>query len=248
MKYIFCVIFIAAFAIPANAAVVISGETIIEAEDFSVKSTGKAVVDGWGLLGEGYIRETITTSAKYFSFTIFAKGLFADGAWPIMEVRINGDIAASIDVDSTTFKAFEVILILPVGDVELDLAFINDYWQDPIDRNLYIDKIIVTGRAGLGICDVTLAWDANTEPDLDGYQVYYGTASGDYELPIDVSDVNMWAVKGLGEDTTYYFAATAYDEDQNESAYSEELIHKCKYVSPGQGTGLRYKDVKWLKW
>ena len=33
---------------------------------------------------------------------------------------------------------------------------------------------------------VTLAWDANTEPDLAGYKIHYGTASHDYSRSIDV--------------------------------------------------------------
>jgi len=31
--------------------------------------------------------------------------------------------------------------------------------------------------------DVTLAWDANDEPDLDGYKIHYGTSSGNYSAP-----------------------------------------------------------------
>ena len=80
--------------------------------------------------------------------------------------------------------------------------------------------------------EVTLAWDANTEPDLAGYNIYYGTASGDYSDSIDVGDVTEYPVTGLDDGGTYYFAATAYDEDDNESAYSEELIHTFSYSKP----------------
>ena len=34
--------------------------------------------------------------------------------------------------------------------------------------------------------DVTLTWTANTEPDLDGYKIYYGTAPGTYGAPLPV--------------------------------------------------------------
>lgn len=33
---------------------------------------------------------------------------------------------------------------------------------------------------------VTLAWDANTEPDIAGYMIHYGTASRDYTHSVDV--------------------------------------------------------------
>jgi hypothetical protein len=38
---------------------------------------------------------------------------------------------------------------------------------------------------------VTLAWDANTEPDLAGYKVHYGTASGSYTTSVDVHPVGL---------------------------------------------------------
>ncbi len=72
---------------------------------------------------------------------------------------------------------------------------------------------------------VSLAWDANTEPDLAGYKIYYGTASGDYSHSIDVGNVTQCALADLDDGVTYYLAATAYDVDSNESAYSVELVH-----------------------
>ena len=72
---------------------------------------------------------------------------------------------------------------------------------------------------------VDLAWDANTEPDLDGYKIYYGTAPGNYAPPIDVGNTTQHTLTGLTDGVTYYLAATAYDLDGNESAYSAELVH-----------------------
>ena len=36
--------------------------------------------------------------------------------------------------------------------------------------------------------DVTLAWDANSESDLEGYFLYYGTANGIYTGKVDVGN------------------------------------------------------------
>ena len=58
---------------------------------------------------------------------------------------------------------------------------------------------------------VTLAWDANTEPDLDGYKIYYGSSSRNYSLNVDVGNVVEYTITGLQEGATYYFAAKAYD-------------------------------------
>ena len=72
---------------------------------------------------------------------------------------------------------------------------------------------------------VTLAWDPNTESDLAGYRVHYGTASGSYTSHTDVHNVTSYTVTGLTAGQTYYFAATAYDASGNESGYSNPLSY-----------------------
>jgi hypothetical protein len=71
----------------------------------------------------------------------------------------------------------------------------------------------------------TLAWNPNTESDLAGYRVHYGTASGSYTVHIDVHNVTTYNVTGLTAGQTYYFAATAYDTSGNESAYSNSVSY-----------------------
>jgi hypothetical protein len=73
--------------------------------------------------------------------------------------------------------------------------------------------------------ELTLAWDANTESDLNGYVVYYGTSSKNYDHTIDVGNVTTCTIPDLTEGQTYYLAATAYDSSLNESAYSEEISY-----------------------
>jgi len=72
---------------------------------------------------------------------------------------------------------------------------------------------------------VTLAWDANTETDLAGYRIHYGTASGSYTASVDVHNVITYTVTGLNAGQTYYFAASAYDTSGTESGYSIEVRH-----------------------
>jgi hypothetical protein len=71
----------------------------------------------------------------------------------------------------------------------------------------------------------TLAWDANTESDLAGYKLHYGTASNSYSVHIDVNNVTTYTVAGLTAGQTYYFAATAYDASGNESGYSNQVSY-----------------------
>ena len=89
--------------------------------------------------------------------------------------------------------------------------------------------------AGTGhSAQVSLAWDANTEPNLAGYKVYYGTASHDYDWVLNVGKVTTYTVTGLTDGLTYYFAATAYNTANLESAPSGEVsTSTCTYsISP----------------
>jgi len=72
---------------------------------------------------------------------------------------------------------------------------------------------------------VTLAWDANTEDDIKGYEIYYGTASRNYSDSIKVGNTTQTTISNVQEGQTYYFTATAYDFGDNESAFSEELVY-----------------------
>lgn len=70
--------------------------------------------------------------------------------------------------------------------------------------------------------DAILSWAPNTDSDLAGYKVYYGTASRRYGAPVTVGNQTAYTVTGLGLGT-YYFALTAYDAFGNESAFSNEI-------------------------
>ncbi|OPY81784.1 MAG: hypothetical protein A4E65_01055 [Syntrophorhabdus sp. PtaU1.Bin153] len=84
---------------------------------------------------------------------------------------------------------------------------------------------------GAGYCaQATLAWNPNTEANVTGYKVYYGTTSRDYDWFVDVGKVTTYTVANLTDGVRYYFAATAYDSSSNESAYSEEVSSSaCTY-------------------
>ena len=99
---------------------------------------------------------------------------------------------------------------------------------------------------------VQVTWNPNTEPDLSGYKLYHGTASGQYGEPVDVGNVTGHIMEITPEyGATYYFALTAYDTSGNESGYSDEA--SC-FVPDGRApekpTGLRAiikAVVSWFK-
>ena len=71
--------------------------------------------------------------------------------------------------------------------------------------------------------EIRLAWDPNSEADLAGYKVYYGTASGTYGPPINVGNVTTYILTGLTPGQIYFSAVTAVDKDNNESGFSNEV-------------------------
>ena len=80
---------------------------------------------------------------------------------------------------------------------------------------------------------VELSWQANTETDLAGYKIYYGSSSsGVYSIIIDVGNVTQYQISGLNIGNTYYFAVSAYDENGNESEFSTEVSYHVKDVDP----------------
>jgi hypothetical protein len=69
----------------------------------------------------------------------------------------------------------------------------------------------------------TLTWDANTETDVTGYNVYMGTQSGLYGPPMSVGNTTSYTVGNLTGGRTYYFSLTAVDSAGNESQPSSEV-------------------------
>ncbi len=73
--------------------------------------------------------------------------------------------------------------------------------------------------------NLTLGWDPSPAPELEGYRVYYGTASGDYPNVINVGNWTSMKVSGLDPHTTYYFVATAYGASGEESVHTNEAVY-----------------------
>jgi hypothetical protein len=68
---------------------------------------------------------------------------------------------------------------------------------------------ISTTSASAGV--VTLAWNANPEPDIAGYVVAYGTSPGNHPLTVDVGNRTTWQLPGLVSGQRYYFVVRAYN-------------------------------------
>jgi hypothetical protein len=65
-------------------------------------------------------------------------------------------------------------------------------------------------------------WQANTEPDLAGYKLLWGTAAGIYTDSISLGLVTSHRIDGLQTDTCYYSVVIARDSDGFEGGPSAE--------------------------
>lgn len=94
-------------------------------------------------------------------------------------------------------------------------------------------------RAAENTRSIKLAWDPNTEADLEGYMIYYkccisgppyeGTEAYEGQSPVIVYLEDLknpknpkFALSGLSKQNDYYFSVTAFDSESNESAFSNE--------------------------
>jgi len=82
--------------------------------------------------------------------------------------------------------------------------------------------LLLVGAAEGGT--VTLAWNPNSEPDLAGYLLSYGTGSGEYTTTIDVGNVISFQFTEPNPLVRYYLALRAYNTAGAISPYSNEVI------------------------
>jgi hypothetical protein len=87
----------------------------------------------------------------------------------------------------------------------------------------------VTGLAATAISDtvISLNWTANTEPDLNNYDVYRGTVSGftvtlGVTVPTGSPTSNAYSDTGRTASTTYYYKVGAVDFSSNRGPVSLE--------------------------
>lgn len=86
----------------------------------------------------------------------------------------------------------------------------------------------------------TLAWDPNSEPDLAGYIVRYGTSPAVWTGQVSVSKTTPTVtITGLSDGTLYYFAVEAYNTANLHSALSNTV----PFTTPSTTAVLAATDI-----
>ncbi|OEU61709.1 MAG: hypothetical protein BA870_09975 [Desulfuromonadales bacterium C00003094] len=106
----------------------------------------------------------------------------------------------------------------------------KSYYKLTITALLILTTLLLTCPSLLLAQNVELAWDPSESEDVAGYKIYYKADSTELPLdgiealegpsPIDVGDVTSFTLTELPEGSVYYFRATAYDSEGNESVPS----------------------------
>ena len=94
-------------------------------------------------------------------------------------------------------------------------------YEESCARHIEFVRVLVqTAEAGT----VTLAWDPNTESDLAGYLLSYGTASGQYTITIDVGNATSYQFSEPNPATRYIWRFARYNTSGTFSPYSNEVV------------------------
>jgi hypothetical protein len=77
---------------------------------------------------------------------------------------------------------------------------------------------------------ITIAWDYNAADKLAGFRVFYGLSSKKYKNCVDIGSltesspgVMKYTLIDLDIGKKYYIAVIAYDKNNNESVFSNEV-------------------------
>ena len=77
-----------------------------------------------------------------------------------------------------------------------------------------------------------ITWNANSDADLAGYKVYYGTQARTYGTVVDVQRSTSYSISNVQSGSTYYVTVASYDNSGNESSKSTELSAYIPVIVP----------------
>ena len=128
----------AAFQQPPGVTIVAGTMTNVNVNSYST-SGGIAYVSSNGRIETPV---NITTSGN-FTFTIVAGGTSAAGVLPQIGVTVDGGSQTNFFLISTNLTSYTVTLFLMAGMHAIGLAFLNDYYAPPEDRNAMFSQFTI---------------------------------------------------------------------------------------------------------
>jgi hypothetical protein len=108
-------------------------------------------------------------------------------------------------------------------------------------RSIIVLVLLVLFAAPVFAGSVTVTWDPNTESDVVGYTVVYGTQSGVYTFSKSVGNATTWTADNLTAGQTYFFAVQAVSTDGLTSPLSQEVSTTIPGAAPTGET-----EAQWM--
>ncbi len=114
-----------------------------EAESMT-HSNGGTTPGGWNLWMNGYVGTSHTFTAGPTHITVTAKGDVANSVWPHMVVSVDANKIGDANVSSSSWSSYSFPYTATAGAHQIKIAFDNDYAGNGQDRNLLVDKAVIT--------------------------------------------------------------------------------------------------------
>lgn len=140
----------ASFRYPASLVLEAEAMTNINVSAYHV-SSGIAHLNSGGRIQTA---ARFTTSGSY-TFEVIAGGTAAAGVMPQVGIVVDGVTVTNWFLASAALTRYTVTLTLAAGTHTISLAFLNDYYAPPEDRNAMFDRVTITPVAGVRIIGIT---------------------------------------------------------------------------------------------
>jgi hypothetical protein len=96
----------------------------------------------------GYIQTNIQVAeSRSYAAELLASGDASENICPLVEIRIDGQRIAQVQLTTEGWRSYPISLELEEGQHELSLWFLNDYSSPSGDRNLRLDKLVIYNDA-----------------------------------------------------------------------------------------------------
>jgi hypothetical protein len=171
------------------------------------------------------------TAAGNYVFTITAGGTAAAGVLPQVGVTVDGNSQTNFFLTDTNLATYSVTLFLTAGTHAIGLAFLNDYYAPPEDRNAFFGQFTISPAPVLQITG--LETDATQQRATLQWETAPGTA---YEVQFTPSlSPTKWQALLT---TTSSFSITSWEDDGTLSGIpplspaAPKRFYRIRQVSP----------------
>jgi hypothetical protein len=120
--------------------------TVIEAGAMEVKECAAWAREGdaIGLWANGVVEAEVEfEEAGEYQFGVRARGTALGGVYPRVEVRVDGETVGEVELASAGWGRYRVRAAVGEGVHRIGLAFVNDEYEPPEDRNLTISDLAI---------------------------------------------------------------------------------------------------------